>query len=232
VRLGRVETTGREQDVLGARRADQLHQPLDPADPVDDAEPRGRDAEGRSFGGEAQVGLQRERQTAAHAIAADHRDDRLREGAETMEDPFAPHAALADAFGRALRVREPRDVAARGEGPFARAGQDHHAQGRIALDLLKRGFEILEHLGGERVHPFGMVDGQAGDSPLTGQCNLCHGAPAGRQQAQSRMARRRPRHSETPPWVRFAQPSGAQQLLQPGNVDRPGRCRPRATRGT
>src|SRR5581483_6312063 len=135
-RLLGVEHAGGEEDVLRPRGADQAHQPLHRVEAVDDAEPRGGDAELRGVGREAEVARHRRGHRPAHAVAVDHRHGRL--GARLDGVVRARGAGVVRLGARTVPpvLPELRDVGSGGERLLPRAAEDDRADLRVPPEVL------------------------------------------------------------------------------------------------
>src|SRR5437016_4078541 len=168
------------QDVLRVRGADQVDELADRVRAIDDAQARGRNAELRALGGEAQVACHRDRHRPAHAEAEDHRDRRL--------------GALANGrvSGRGLLVvtrgtrrvlallPELRDVGARGERHGARAAIDDRPDRVGRSQLLGHARELGPHRQADRVAHRRPVDDDRRDRPIVLHQNVRHASTSTR----------------------------------------------------
>src|SRR5262249_45672245 len=139
---------------------------------VAEAELGGGNAERRAWRRETHVGVQRDREPAADAVALNHREQRLlelRERAAAARGDLSVLPALLRI--RALRI-ELRDVGT-GNERFA-AGALHHddAHGGVVLKCFERIAYALPHLERDGVAAFGLVEREPADPVANVRENL------------------------------------------------------------
>src|SRR5439155_3658402 len=160
--VGRRVPAAFQDDLFGARRADEPYEAGGGRDPERHAQIYFRNPQLRLGRGPAEVAREREAPAAADRVPVDHRDRRLLEilqqGVGPLEEP--PELALALAEGRApLRLGhrrlEPRVGA--GREYRRRPGHDDDARGGVVAQLDERGRELGEHRIAEGIAPVGTV---------------------------------------------------------------------------
>ena len=168
-RLGAAGALGLAGQHHGHRldRADQARQPHRSAEARMQAEQHLGEAEARVVDGDALVAGQRQLESAAEAIAVDHRDGRQRQAVEPVQDGVAARQQRLD-LRRVGDGAELRDVGAGDEA--ARLGRaDHQPARTIAFELVERQVELGQRLAVQRVGAGALlVEQQPGDAVLVG----------------------------------------------------------------
>ena len=131
-----------------------------------------------------QVGRGRELQPAAERRPVQHRDQRLAQAGEAVEDavavpdPAPPHVER-------LEPAPGDDVRTAAEGLRPRPGQDGDADLAVAVDPVGRRLERLQHRHGERVQLLRPLERQDGDAVLDLDAQvLLHRQPSGSVEAE------------------------------------------------
>src|SRR5439155_160523 len=115
-------------------------------------------AEARVLGHDPQIARERHEHAAADGVAADHGDRRLGHAGDAAE--HARDARLvAERVLLRLEAQELADVGAADERLVPGPGEDHHADGRIRIELLAEVVQRLVHLEGHGVARLGPVEG-------------------------------------------------------------------------
>ena len=121
--------------------------------------------------GEAQVAAGGDLDAAADAVAADHRDRRLREVPQGRLRGEVVAADDGHRVGRVGPAEQVGDVGARAEAG-AGAGDHQHADGGVVGQLREDAGQPRPHRRRHRVALLGTVDGQHGDVPLAGHAEF------------------------------------------------------------
>ena len=128
--LCRDVASGEEEVTCGAG-AGELHSAVDVGVADDDAALGGGEAELGVGGRDADVGVEREFEASAEAVAAYGGDGRFGQGAERLAGGVDGAAVVAGAVGGAAGLLEVLDVGAGGEGLVARAREHDDADGVV-----------------------------------------------------------------------------------------------------
>jgi hypothetical protein len=153
----RVDEFGGEEKVFRGRGADQLHEPAGGGGRVDDAELRGRDADARAGGGEAQVTGDGELTSAADAVSVEQGERGLGERGQLLLRDRRESAVAG-----AAEVTQVADV---GPGAERVAGptQHHHPNGGVDGQPVQHEAQVVPHGGGHDVPLGDVVDRHCGD---------------------------------------------------------------------
>ena len=135
--------------------ADEARQALGSAEPGDDAELDLGLAEARGIGGEDEVAHHRQLAPAAERVAGDGGDDRLAAAEEGLR--LGRQEILAEHIHEPLGLHV-LDVGAGREGLLV-AGQDHRADGLVAIERAERGAELAHQLRIQGVEHVGAIEG-------------------------------------------------------------------------
>src|SRR5258705_6424615 len=152
-----------EEELLGVRGADQVHQLLHPAVVITEAEPGGRDAEARVVRRDAPVAGDRDADAAADAEAVDHREQRLAERGQRLRSGRRDAPVLLLVGRVAPAVLEVGDVGAGHEGGLARPGEDDAPDRVVGRELPHVLGHALPHLLAHRVALVRLVEGDPAD---------------------------------------------------------------------
>ncbi len=171
-RLGARELAGREEDLLGRDGTERLNVAPQSRIAVPQAQLGGRQRELRGLRRIAHVAADREVEPAAYAIAADHRNGRLREGIDARVDLLDDRVVALHGLFRGALALELRDVGARHERLAAGAGQDDDPHVRIALEAIEDRLCGLPHVEGDCVVLLGIVEGEDAHPPLHARQHL------------------------------------------------------------
>ncbi|UUZ78669.1 hypothetical protein LP414_07390 [Polaromonas sp. P1(28)-13] len=155
--VDRVVAPG-EHHLLGPRQTHLLHGELRPAPARHRVELDLGKAEARRRRGDDEVAGQRELETPAERIAIDHRDGRLGELVQALEDAVTgDHVAVGC---DRVELRQCLDVVAGHERLAACPGDDHGAGGIVGRRGVKRCVDQLQQSGSEGIELVGAVDSQ------------------------------------------------------------------------
>ena len=157
-----VEALGGEQDPLGVGESDQGQQRAALVGVVDDAEPRGRNAEVGARLGDPEVARLGEPEAAADAIAGDRRDGRLGDVPDGLAAGDHRLFVAGAVLGTAAHLVELRNVGARAE-IAAGASEDHHTGLAILLQGTEDCREPPPHVEGHAIAALGPVQGHDDD---------------------------------------------------------------------
>ena len=150
-----LDVERRVDELLGHAHADKAGQPLGAAEARRDAKAHFGLAEDGVVAAQADVAAHGELIAAAERETVDRRDDRQREVLNHQEDIVAE---LAESLAFGLGHRGHRaDVGAGHKALFARAGEHHAAHG-VLVNALKRGLEVGEDFGVQRIERLRPVD--------------------------------------------------------------------------
>ena len=161
-----------EEDFLGEGRPHDIDQPFDAGIGIAQAELGRRNAEARIIRTDAQIAADREPETTADAVAADHRDGRLAEIENALIG--ARHGVVVDLGGveRSTFALKFRNVGA-GDERLAACARDHDHAHRLVPG------EILEDLGRSRPHlqrhgvvTLRIVEDEVTDAPIRAREHL------------------------------------------------------------
>src|SRR4051794_34249602 len=159
--LGLVEAR-EKPEFLGLLHPDVADQQACPEAAVKAADPRPGLPEAGVVGGDRHVADEVEDVAAAHRIAGDHRDHRLRQAPDLhvqVPDVEAPNSALCDVVVADVAVvaADPL-IPARTEGVLAGAGEDDRADLEVVSGPVERVAELREGLGPEGIPHLRPVD--------------------------------------------------------------------------
>ena len=177
-RFGPGDHVGREVELTGLGRSDQMGEEIRAAVVAREAHLRERRRQLGALGGDPQIAGQRQRKPRPGRGAWDHRQRGLGHLVQPLDHFHAAAQALdpaldAGSLGRADAGaapgggREALDVAAGAEGS-ARPGQNHAAHRRIVRQPLHRLRKRRAHLAAQRIARLRPVHGQGGDTVLDG----------------------------------------------------------------
>src|SRR5438445_13682011 len=112
----------------------------------------------RVLGHDPQIARERHEHAAADGVAADHGDRRLGHAGDATE-PARDARLVAERVLLRLEAQELADVGAADERLVPGPGEDHHADGRIRIELLAEVVPRLVHPEGHGVARLGPVEG-------------------------------------------------------------------------
>ena len=137
---------GREQELHGARQADDAREALDAQEAVAEAELGGRHAKARALVAVAQVAAGREVHAAADAVAGDLGDGRLGKIVERLVAFLGDGVVAHLRLGIGAFAFELGDVGSGDEGLAARAADDEAADLGILGEVLEDADEAVPHV--------------------------------------------------------------------------------------
>ncbi len=180
---------GGVQQVLGRRRPDDRHRPLEGEGRVDDAQAGRRDAEAGGRLGDAQVAGDGDLGAAAHARALDEGDGRAGERGQGVVSGLV-HGVVGGAVGEAAELG---DV---GAGAEVLAGAAHHEDphGGVVGQLGAGAGDARPHGLGDRVALVGAVEPQRGHRAVAGDHEGLVGGGEGRVAHGPILAQNPPSH--------------------------------------
>ena len=157
-RLGGVDDVRGEDQLLGARQADDARQQPRAAAVGDEPDLPEELAEAGPVGGDDEIAAQRQVRAGADGVAVHHRDRRLGEVHQPEDHAIERLDARAALGGGVTPGAHRLDVAARAE-ISAGAGEDHHARRLVGLDLVEHARQLAAHHEIERVEGLRSIQG-------------------------------------------------------------------------
>src|SRR6516225_339941 len=161
-----AELAGRVEDLAGTGRPDEIDQFADAVIGIAQPELRCRDPEPRAFGGDPQIARQRSTDTAADAIARNHRDCRLRGVLDSPACTLGDLAVGGDRFLRGAFFFEFGDIGTGDKGPAAGAADDDDPDRVVPLEIVDDLGHALPHLERYGVVTSRVVEDQTADRPV------------------------------------------------------------------